>query len=100
MNEIMEKTFELIDALEESDLIKELDKYKRRISSNESLSKLIKEGNTTSDKYILLDIKRRLYKDSDYKNYMDSYNKLMYIVMDINSRYNKLLGKGCCKWEL
>ena len=97
MNEIMEKTFELIDALEESDLIKELDKYKRRISSNESLSKLIKEGNTTSDKYMLLDIKRRLYKDSDYKNYMDSYNKLMYIVMDINSRYNKLLGKGCCK---
>ena len=97
MNEIMEKTFELIDALEDSDLIKELDKYKRRISSNESLSKLIKEGNTTSDKYILLDIKRRLYKDSDYKNYMDSYNKLMYIVMDINSRYNKLLGKGCCK---
>ena len=97
MNEIMEKTFELIDALENSDLIKELDKYKRRISSNESLSKLIKEGNTTSDKYMLLDIKRRLYKDNDYKNYMDSYNKLMYIVMDINSRYNKLLGKGCCK---
>ena len=97
MNEIMEKTFELIDALEESDLIKELDKYKRRISSNESLSKLIKEGNTTSDKYMLLDIKRRLYNNSDYKNYMDSYNKLMYIVMDINSRYNKLLGKGCCK---
>ena len=97
MNEIMEKTFELIDALEDSDLIKELDKYKKRISSNESLSKLIKEGNTTSDKYMLLDIKRRLYKDSDYKNYMDSYNKLMYIVMDINSRYNKLLGKGCCK---
>ena len=97
MNEIMEKTFELIDVFEESDLIKELDKYKRRISSNESLSKLIKEGNTTSDKYMLLDIKRRLYKDSDYKNYMDSYNKLMYIVMDINSRYNKLLGKGCCK---
>ena len=97
MNEIMEKTFELIDAFEESDLIKELDKYKRRISSNESLSKLIKEGNTTSDKYMLLDIKRRLYKDSDYKNYMDCYNKLMYIVMDINSRYNKLIGKGCCK---
>ena len=97
MNEIMEKTFELIDVLEESDLIKELDKYKRRISSNETLSKLIKEGNTTSDKYMLLDIKRRLYKDSDYKNYMDYYNKLMYIVMDINSRYNKLLGKGCCK---
>ena len=97
MNEIMEKTFELIDALEDSDLIKELDKHKRRISSNESLSKLIKEGNTTSDKYMLLDIKRRLYKDSDYKNYMDSYNKLMYIVMGINSRYNKLLGKGCCK---
>jgi hypothetical protein len=32
---------------------------------------------------------------------MNYYNELMYIVMDINSRCNKLLGNGgCFKWEL
>ena len=101
MNEIMKKTYELIDVLEESDLISELTSCKEKIINNLELSKLISMGNSTKDEYLLLDIKRNLYKNSDYKNYMDKYNELMYIVMNINSRYNKLLGKGSCfKWEL
>lgn len=96
MNEIMIKTYELIDALENSELISELSLYKDRISKNDSLQELIKKGNSTDDDYLLLDIKRRLYKDSDYKGYMDRYNELMYIVLKINRRYNELLGKGGC----
>ena len=96
MNEIMKKTYELIDVLEESDLISELTNYKEKIINNLELSKLISMGNSTKDEYLLLDIKRKLYKNSDYKNYMDKYNELMYIVININSRYNKLLGKGSC----
>ena len=96
MNEIMKKTYELIDVLEESDLISELTSCKEKIINNLELSKLISKGNSTKDEYLLLDIKRKLYKNSDYKNYMDKYNELMYIVMNINSRYNKLLGKGSC----
>lgn len=96
MNKIMEKTFELIDVLEASELIIKLIEYKDKISNNRELCELIREGNSTDDKYLLLDIKRRLYKNSDYKNYMDKYNELMYLVMNINSRYSKLLGKGSC----
>ena len=96
MNEIIKKTYEFIDVLEESDLISELGKYKSRIEENQELTELIKKGNNTDDKYLLLDIKRKLYKNADYKGYMDKYNELMYIVMDINQRYNKLLGKGSC----
>ena len=94
MNEIMIKTYELIDVLDKSNLILDLVKYRDIILSDKNLRKLIDEGNNTNDEYLLLDIKRRLYKNSDYKNYMDKYNELMYIVMSINSRYNKLLGKG------
>ena len=54
MNNIMKRTYEIID-----------------------------EGNNSNDEYLLLDIKRRLYKNKDYKNYMDRYNELMYIVMKI-----------------
>lgn len=96
MNEIMKKTYELIDLLDESELICEIGRYKERISNNSELRELIKKGNSCNDDYLLLDIKRRLYKNSDYKNYMDKYNELMYLVMDINYRYSKLLGKGSC----
>ena len=92
--DIMIKTYELIDVLDSSKLILDLVKYKDIILNDKDLRKLIEEGNNTNDEYLLLDIKRRLYKNSDYKNYMDKYNELMYIVMKINSRYNKLLRKG------
>ncbi|MGN1028635.1 MAG: hypothetical protein ACI4P7_00925 [Bacilli bacterium] len=96
MNEIMRKTYELIDVLEDSDLIRDLEMYRTRIMDDEVLSTLIREGNSTEDEYVLLDIKRRLYQDKNYKGYMDKYNELMYLVMDINYRYRKLLGKGSC----
>ena len=96
MNEIMNKTYELIDVMEDSDLMKDIGMYRERIESNRELSDLIKRGNSIDDEYVLLDIKRKLYKNSDYKGYMDKYNELMYLVMDINYRYNKMLGKGSC----
>lgn len=97
MNEIIEKTYELIDVLEESELIKSLEEYREVIYNNESLRELIDKGNSTSDDYLLLDIKRKLYSNSDYKNYMDKYNELLYIVMNINNRFKKFTNdsRGC-----
>ena len=97
MNEIMKKTYELIDVLEESELISELGRCREIIVANKDLSELIRKGNATDDKYLLLDIKKKLYNNSDYSKYMDKYNELMYLVMDINYRYNMLLGKGSCQ---
>ena len=82
--------------LDESDTIKNLTYYKDIIEKNDELIGLIHQGNDTSDEYKLLDIKNRLYQYPEYKNYMHYYNELMYIVMDINSRYKKLIGKGSC----
>lgn len=96
MNDIMKKTYELIDVLEDSELVRDIGMYRERIMSDKELSELIQRGNSIDDEYVLLDIKRKLYKNSDYKGYMDKYNELMYLVMDINYRYNKLLGKGRC----
>lgn len=96
MNEIMKKTYELIDVLEDSELVHEIGIYRGKIMDNRELCALIYKGNHTEDEYALLDIKRKLYKNKDYQGYMDKYNELMYIVMDINYRYNKLLGKGRC----
>ena len=97
MHEIIRATYELIDELEKSDLIKNLTFYKDRVLGNKDLCELIDRGKNTCDKYVIMDIKRRLYNDSDYKNYVNSYNQLFYIVMNINNRYKKLLNDKSCK---
>ena len=96
MNEVMIKTFELIDCLDNSDIIRNISIYKEKIESNNELSNLIKEGNNIEDKYLLMDIKNRLYKYDEYREYMHYYNELMFLVMDINSRYKEIIGKGSC----
>jgi len=96
MHEIMKATYELIDELEKSDLIKELTFYKDKVLNNKELCDLIDKGNSSDDKYLVMDIKRRLYKNSDYKNYINSYNQLFYIVMSINNRFKKILNDKNC----
>ena len=96
MHDIMIKTFDLIDELEKSDVIKNVSKYKEMIENNYELKDLIHKGNNTDDRYILMDIKNRLYQYPEYKEYMCYYNELMYIVMDINSRYKSIIGERSC----
>ena len=96
MHDIMVKTFNFIDELDNSDIIKNISKYKAMIEDNEDLKELIDKGRNTDDRYILMDIKNRLYKYDEYKSYMHYYNELMYIVMDINSRYKKIVGERSC----
>ena len=96
MHDILKKTFEFIDCLDSSDIIHNIEIYKKKIESNSELKRLIDKGNHTSDKYLLMDIRNKLYQYPEYKEYMHYYNELMYIVIDINSRYKELIGKGSC----
>jgi len=98
MNKIMEKTYELIDVLDKSDMIRDMGIYRDRIMRNQELSNLIRKANELDDEYAVLDIKKKLYDYEEYRGYMDNYNQVMYLVMDINSRYQGLVGqKGCHK---
>ncbi len=95
MNDVMDKTFELIDVLDKSDIIKNITIFKEKIICNKEIQELLNKGNNTDDEYMLMDIKRKLYKYSEYVNYMKYYNELMYIVMDINSKFKRLTGNKC-----
>lgn len=96
MNEIMEKTYLLIDELDKSDIIKNITFYKEKIISNNEIRELVDKGNSSSDEYVIRDIKKKLYEYEDYRNYIDNYNELMYIVMDINSRFNEIIDSKSC----
>ena len=88
--DIMNKTYELIDVLDNSDLFKELTIYKEKIINNRELRELIDKANKEKDKYKLLSLKKNLYKYEEYQEYNRIYNEIMYIVMNINSRFKSL----------
>ena len=94
--EIINKTYELIDVLETSELFKELAIYKEKIMNNKLLRELIDKANNENDKYKLLSLKQELYKYDEYKEYNRIYNEIMYIVMDINSRFKSLFSERKC----
>ena len=96
MNNIIEKTYLLIDELDKSDIIKNITHYKEKILKNKEIQDLLSKAKNISDEYILYDIKNKLYKYNDYKKYMHYYNELNYIVIDINSRFKKLINTNIC----
>ncbi len=98
MNKIIKKTYELISVLENSDIIKNIQKYKLKVMLSPRLISLIDKAKNEdiSDKQ-LIEIKKELYQDENYKNYIDNYNKLNYIVLEINSRYKKIIATKNCK---
>ena len=97
----MECTYELIDVLDKSDIVKNITKYKERIMNNNEIRELVRQGNNEKDEYVVRDIRQKLYTYDDYRGYMDNYNKLMDIVREINYRMKKLTDvRGCKLWEL
>lgn len=94
MHKIMEKTFELIDMLDDSEMMKELEKYKKQVLENKEIQELLKVGNNTSIEYEQLEIKKKLYEYSEYREYMKYYDELMFLVMKINQRFNSFTKNG------
>lgn len=100
MHDIILKTYELIDTLDDSDLIVNLTKYKELVVKDRNLMILLDRGNNSSDVEEIRKIKQELYSNDNYKNYMQYYNELFYIIMNYNMRINKILGtRSCYKCE-
>ena len=94
MHKIMEKTFELIDMLDDSEMMKELEKYKKQVLENKEIQELLKVGNNTSIEYEQLEIKKKLYEYPEYRGYMKYYDELMFLVMKINQEFKKFTNSG------
>lgn len=98
MDNVIEKTKNLIEVFEESDLIKNLDHYKKIVLDNQELLELINKYNTSNDDYEKASLKVKINSYKEYKEYMKYYNELFYYVMDINKRFKKYTDvRGCHK---
>lgn len=89
MSEIIEKTYKLLDTLNNSEVIKKLTKYKKILMQDEEVLSLVKIINNESDLTKKVELKKELYKNSNYQKYMEAYNDLFLIVLKINKRYAK-----------
>jgi len=67
MDNVIEKTKNLIEVFEESDLIKNLDHYKKIVLDNQELLELINKYNTSNDDYEKVSLKVKI---NSYKEYL------------------------------
>jgi len=87
MSEIIEKTYELLDTLDNSDLIKNLTKYKNNLLKNESLLADIKNIKELTDNKSIIEKRISIFGNTDYKLYMKYYNELSLIILKINQKF-------------
>ena len=96
MDEVIDKTKKLIDVLDSSDLIKNIEYYKNLVLEMPEVLSLIDKYNNSSLDYEKLAIKKDIYNVEEYKMYMKYYNELFYYVLDINRRFKNYTDtRGC-----
>ena len=88
MSEIITATYNFLDSLEESELIKDLTKYKTKLLSNKSLLSQIAELKQETDSNKIIAKRKEIYNNKDYCEYIKRYNELSFIILKINKKYH------------
>lgn len=99
MDNVILNTKKLIEVIDSSDLIKNLDYYKNKIIINKDIMILIDKYNKSNDDYERIAIKKEIYKYEDYNLYMKYYNELFYYVLKINNMFRKFTDERGCSSE-
>lgn len=100
MSLIIEKTFDLLDELDRSELIKNLKYYKEKVISNKEVTDLVSKINIVDDDQEKIKLRKKLYEITDYQKYMQYYNELAMIVFQINKRYESYTNTKSCQVKL
>ena len=96
MNDIIIKTYNFIDALDNSTIIKELLDSKKKLLSNQEVISLVDKFNHEEDTNKLISIKSKLFDNEEYKKYLDNYNKLSRYILKISNRFKKYTSTRVC----
>ncbi len=82
MHDIIIKTYELIDELDKSEIVKNIKESKEKLLKDRCfLRKIASIQENMTDKG-----KKELYNNKDYKIYMDNYYYLQLIILKINKQ--------------
>lgn len=89
MTNIIEATYNFLDKLDNSELIKNLTKYKKNLLNNNEILQEIADIKKETNNEILISKRQQLFKNEDYKMYMKYYNELSLIILNINKKYKE-----------
>ena len=78
MNDIIEKTNNLISVFEKSDLIKNLEYYKAKVIMNKKLLELINKYNNSNDEYEKISLKKEIFSFSNNISYEEISENIAY----------------------
>ena len=89
MSDIVEATYVFLDSLDNSEIIKNITKYKNKLLKNKDLLFKINIVKNETDNNKKIIGRKEIYDNDDYKTYMKYYNELLLIVMSINKKYKE-----------
>ena len=89
MSDIVEATYNFLDTLDNSELIKNLTKYKNKLLNNKAILKEIANIKKETNNETIISRRKELFANNDYKMYMKYYNELSLFVLRINRQYKK-----------
>ena len=99
MSEIIEKTYKLLDTLDNSEVIRKLTQYKKILSQDEEVLSLVNIINNTDDSERKIVLRKKLYSNINYQKYMEAYNELSLIIMKINQKYAEYTNTKRCTYS-
>lgn len=82
-------TFNLLDSLDKSDMIKDMVKYRDILLNDKDTIDLVKEIRNENDSITVIKKRKDLFKNENYKLYMKNYQELVMMVMEINKKYHE-----------
>jgi len=97
--EVYKKLEELICCFDESKLINDLKEAKENAFLDKELTNLLEEYHSKTEvyrDYELVELKRKIIDNPNFKNYTNKEQELYYLVLEINSRLNKITKEKSC----
>ena len=89
MSDIVEATYNFLDILDNSELIKNLTKYKNNLLNNKDILKEITNIKKETNNKAVISKRKEIFDNYDYKMYMKYYNELSLIILNINKKYKE-----------
>ena len=96
MDPIIDNTFKFIDELDKSELMNNYRYYKNILLKDNNLLKNISKSKDIETNEELISLRKEIYKNKDYKKYMELYTELTFLIKSINKKYQSYLGVKKC----
>lgn len=87
MDKVIKSSKRVVKTLDESELMRRAERYKKRVIENKELLDFIRKYNEALSDEDKLAIKKDLYEDEDYKEFMKDYNEVCEIIMNLNKNF-------------